>query len=83
MRERMVEELYKLDHEDLIGDITNRFKFLTVDKNSYGLSTREILFVKDMALKQFISLKNMAPITVPKKGKEEKKGGGIEGESNS
>ena len=65
MRERMVEELFKIDYDDLIGNITTRFKYCTVDKNSYGLSTREILFVKDMALKQFISLKNMAPFFLP------------------
>ena len=61
MRERMADELYKLDYEDLIGDMPTRFKYRTVDKNSYGLSTTEILFAKDTALKQFVSLKKMAP----------------------
>ena len=70
MRESMVDEFYKLNYEDLIGDILTWFKYRTVDKNRYVLSTREILFSKDTALKHLVSLNNMAPITVPKKGKE-------------
>ena len=76
MRKRMVDELCKLNYKDLIGDMPTQFKYRTVDKNSYNLSTREIMLAKDTALKKFVSLKNMAPITVPNKGKEEKEGVG-------
>ena len=76
MRERMVDEMYKLDYKNLIGDMPTWFKYHAVHKNSYNVSTREILFTKDTSLNHFISLKRMVPITVPKNGKEEKGGGG-------
>ena len=43
----MVDELYKLDCEDLISNMATPFKYRNVDKNNYGLSTMEILFAKD------------------------------------
>jgi len=61
IQKRMEEELYKLDYEDLIGDMPCRFKYRTVTANSYGLDTREILLSSDATLKQFVSLKKMAP----------------------
>jgi protein KRI1 len=61
LREKMKEELYKLDYEDIVAGIPTRFKYRSVPKNNYGLSTEEILFAKDTSLKSFVSLKKMAP----------------------
>lgn len=61
LREKMNDELYKLDYEDIIAGMPTRFKYRSVPKNNYGLSTEEILFAKDTTLKNFVSLKKMAP----------------------
>ena len=57
----MQEELYKLDYEDIVAGMPTRFKYREVESNDYGLTTQEILFARDTTLKQFVSLKKMAP----------------------
>ena len=61
LKARMLDELYKLDYEDIIGDLPTRFKYKKVEKNRYGLTPEEILFSRDTSLKQFVSLNRMAP----------------------
>ena len=61
LKEKMQEELYKLDYEDIVAGMPTRFKYRSVEPNSYGLSAREILFARDTTLKNFVSLKKMAP----------------------
>ena len=61
MKSKMFDELYKLDYEDIIGDMPTRFKYRQVKANNYGLSAEEILFARDTTLKQFVSLRRMAP----------------------
>lgn len=58
---KMKEELYKLDYEDIVAGMPTRFKYKQVEANNYGLSTEEILLARDSTLKQYVSLKNMAP----------------------
>jgi len=58
---KMQEELYKLDYEDIVAGMPTRFKYRQVEKNDYGLSTHEILLARDSTLKQYVSLKKMAP----------------------
>ena len=61
LKSKMQDELYKFDYEDIVAGIPTRFKYRTVEPNDYGLTTQEILFARDSTLKQFVSLKRMAP----------------------
>ena len=61
LKEKMEEELYKLDYEDIVAGMPTRFKYRKVEPNDYGLTTQEILFARDSTLKNFVSLKKMAP----------------------
>lgn len=61
VREKLTDELYKLDYEDIVAGQPTRFKYRKVEANSFGLSTEEILFARDTTLRQFVSLKKMAP----------------------
>lgn len=60
-KEALMEEYYKLDYEDTIGDVKTRFKYAKTKPNRYGLSTAEILVTDDKELNQYVSLKKIAP----------------------
>jgi protein KRI1 len=61
IKEKMMDELYKLDYEDIVAGQPTRFKYRKVEANDYGLTTEEILFARDTTLRQFVSLKQLAP----------------------
>jgi protein KRI1 len=61
VKAKINEELYKLDYEDIVAGIPTRFKYRQVTPNNYGLTTSEILCSRDSTLKQFVSLKKLAP----------------------
>ena len=50
--DKLMDELYSLDYEDMIGDTPCRFHYTRVRPASYGLSTEDILNATDKELRQ-------------------------------
>ncbi|KAL3694447.1 hypothetical protein R1sor_008098 [Riccia sorocarpa] len=61
MIEKHLEEYYKLDYEDMVGDLPTRFHYTKVKPSKYGLKTKDILALDDKELNQYVSVKKLAP----------------------
>lgn len=54
-----------LEYDDIVDGEVTKFKYASVPKEDYGLSTEEILAADDQLLNSFVSLKK---VTVPING---------------
>nr|XP_027091418.1 protein KRI1 homolog [Coffea arabica] len=61
LRDEFLEEYYKLDYEDTIGDLKTKFHYREVPPNRYGLNPEEILVMDNKELNQYVPIKKLAP----------------------
>lgn len=66
----LVDDLYKLDYEDIVAGIPCRFKYRSVEPDDFGLTAEEILLAEDSELNKFVSLKSISAYNTSKKGKD-------------
>ena len=50
--QKLLDEEFDLDYEDVVGGIATRFKYKKVEPNDYGLTAEEILNATDAELRQ-------------------------------
>ncbi|CAO3639017.1 unnamed protein product [Cunninghamella blakesleeana] len=58
---KLMDEYYSLDFEDVIGDIATRYKYIQTEPEDYGMTAEEILLADDTELNKVIGVKSLAP----------------------
>lgn len=59
--DKLMDEYYNLDYEDIIGGVPVRFKYKEVESETFGMTAEEILIEDDKELNNRASLKFLAP----------------------
>lgn len=59
--DRLMDEYYNLDYEDIVGGVPVRFNYKRVEPDSFRMTAEEILIGEDKELNQRASLKYLAP----------------------
>ncbi|THH23243.1 hypothetical protein EUX98_g7935 [Antrodiella citrinella] len=59
--DRYMDELYKMEFNDLVGGMPTRFHYTQVPPTSYALTPVEILLSTDAELNQYMGIKKYAP----------------------
>ena len=52
--QKLLDEEFQLDYEDVVGGVATRFKYKKVEPNDYGLTTEEILNATDAELRRWV-----------------------------
>ena len=56
-----IDEYYKLDFEDIVGDMPVRFKYRQVEAEDFGMQASDILLADEKELNKAVGLKRIAP----------------------
>ncbi|KAF9012710.1 KRI1-like family C-terminal-domain-containing protein [Cyathus striatus] len=59
--DQYMEDIYKLEFNDMVGDLPTRFKYVPVEPQSFSLTPTEILMATDKELNEFMGIKKYAP----------------------
>ena len=59
--DKLMDEYYNLDYEDIVAGKPTRFSYKKVEEESFGLTAEEILEMDDKELNRIVSLKYVAP----------------------
>lgn len=57
----LLQEYYRLDHEDEVGGVRTRFRYRAVEPINDGLTTDQILALPDQDLNAIVGLRKLAP----------------------
>lgn len=58
---RLMDEYYNLDYEDIVGGVPMRFDYKKVEPESFNMTQEEILGMEDKELNRIVSMKYLAP----------------------
>lgn len=58
---KMMDEYYNLEYEDIVGGVPMRFNYKKVEPESFNLTPEDVLSMEDKELNRLVSLKYLAP----------------------
>ncbi|CDF40101.1 unnamed protein product [Chondrus crispus] len=58
---RLMDEYYNLDYEDIVAGVPMRFNYKKVDPEAFNMTAEEVLRMEDKELNRIVSMKYLAP----------------------